>query len=392
MVNYSCPHCKQPVDPKARYCGHCGADIALAAVEAESQVKIPGRIPARKPMAPEILVPRLGDYLVEKGLIERTALNSALAYQKEKAAGGDTILLGQALKELDLIDSETLDQAITVQILTLQSALNQANRQLEQRVQERTQELRQALYKLTEMNQLKANFIANISHELRTPLTHIKGYLDIMADGTLGSLTSGQEEAVSILKRSSARLERLIEDLLHFSLASRGELNLKLGVVDLTRGLRAVVDQFRAKAEAEGVRLELRLPQRGQPVECDEEKIMWVMAQLVDNAIKFTPKGGLVLLEARPEMELVKVSVADTGIGIPKERLTEIFEPFHQLDGSATRRYGGTGLGLALSNQILQAHGVSLKVESIEGKGSRFHFSLPVVGQRLEQPENGART
>jgi len=392
MVNYSCPHCKQPVDPKARYCGHCGVDIALAAVEAEGQVKIPGQIPARKPMAPEILVPRLGDYLVENGLIQREDLDRALAYQRERSADGSTILLGQALKELNLIDGETLDQAITVQILSLQSALNQANRQLEQRVQERTQELRQALYKLTEMNQLKANFIANISHELRTPLTHIKGYLDIMADGTLGSLTPGQEEAVSILKRSSARLERLIEDLLHFSLASRGELNLKLGVVDLTGVLRTVVDQFRSKAESGGVRLELRLPPRLQPVECDEEKIMWVMAQLLDNAIKFTPKGGLVLAEAKSEGELVRISVVDTGIGIPKARLAEIFEPFHQLDGSATRRYGGTGLGLALSNQILQAHGISLKVESIEGKGSRFQFSLPVVGQRLEQPGTAART
>lgn len=391
MVRYSCPQCNQQVDPKSRYCGHCGADIALAAIDVENRLTVLDQLPTGKRVAPEILVPRLGDYLVEKGLIRPSELERALAYQREKAEAGQEILLGQALKELGLVDGETLDQAVTVQILSLQSALNQANRQLEQRVQERTQELRQALIKLTEMNQLKANFIANISHELRTPLTHIKGYLDILLDEGLGPLTPNQNEALKVLKRSSDRLERLIEDLLHFSLASRGELDLKMTPVDLSSGIQIVVERSRMKAHAADIALDLSLPRELSPVECDEEKIMWVVGQLLDNAIKFTPKGGRVKAVAQQEKGLVTVAVSDTGIGIPEERLNEIFEPFHQLDGSATRRYGGTGLGLTLSNRILEAHGTTLKVESQVGKGSNFYFSLPVIGPNSGPPSNGSR-
>jgi signal transduction histidine kinase len=392
MVNYSCPHCNQPVDPKARYCGHCGVDIALAALNAENEVNITDRLPTGLPVAPEILVPRLGDYLVEKGLIQAVELEKALAYQAKQAAAGHPLLLGQALKELGLLDGEALDQAVTVQILHLQSALNQANRQLEQRVQDRTQELRKALYKLAELNQLKANFIANISHELRTPLTHIKGYLDILSDGGLGTLTNGQSDALNVLRRAATRLERLIEDLLHFSLASRGELNLRLAPVELSEGISDVVSGNQAKARAAEVKLDISLGINLQPVKCDEEKILWVVSQLVDNAIKFTPKGGRVLVEAWQEKELLTVAVTDTGIGIPKERLTEIFEPFHQLDSSSSRRFGGTGIGLALSNRILEAHGVSLKVESAAGVGSRFQFSLPMGGAKLEPPRYGAQS
>jgi signal transduction histidine kinase len=116
------------------------------------------------------------------------------------------------------------------------------------------------------------------------------------------------------------------------------------------------------------------------PVKADAEKISWAMLQLLDNAIKFTPAGGQVTLSACLEAAtLVMVSVTDTGIGIPPERLKEIFEPFHQLDGSSTRRFGGTGMGLALVRDILEAHGSVIEVESEDGKGSTFRFPLLVA-------------
>jgi signal transduction histidine kinase len=112
-------------------------------------------------------------------------------------------------------------------------------------------------------------------------------------------------------------------------------------------------------------------------VQADEEKISWVILQLIDNAIKFTPSGGQVNLSIDKESEtLVMVTVADTGIGIPPNRLEEAFEPFHQLDASSTRRYGGTGLGLALVKEIVSAHGSIVNVKSEEGKGSTFSFPL----------------
>ncbi|MEJ2563610.1 MAG: ATP-binding protein, partial [Anaerolineales bacterium] len=112
----------------------------------------------------------------------------------------------------------------------------------------------------------------------------------------------------------------------------------------------------------------------------DLDRLFWVLFQLIDNAIKFTPSGGSVRLSAKQDDQLVIISVSDTGIGIPPDRMEEIFEPFHQLDGSPTRRYGGAGLGLALARLIINAHGSELKVESEEGEGSTFSFALsPVV-------------
>ncbi|MEK7784509.1 MAG: ATP-binding protein [Chloroflexota bacterium] len=113
----------------------------------------------------------------------------------------------------------------------------------------------------------------------------------------------------------------------------------------------------------------------------DEEKLAWVLLQLVDNAVKFTPAGGRVTLSLTPNPERARVLIAvkDTGIGIPFDRMPELFQPFHQLDGSSTRRYGGTGLGLALVRQILEAHGEQVKVESLIGHGSTFSFELPII-------------
>jgi two-component system phosphate regulon sensor histidine kinase PhoR len=126
--------------------------------------------------------------------------------------------------------------------------------------------------------------------------------------------------------------------------------------------------------------LQVDVGQNLPPVEADSEKISWVVLQMLDNAIKFTPAGGKVMLSVQPETDtLVMISISDTGIGIPKKRLSEAFEPFHQLDDSATRRVGGTGLGLALVHEIIQAHGSMIEVESEEGKGSTFRFPLLVA-------------
>jgi signal transduction histidine kinase len=375
----SCPQCARLVDPQARYCEHCGVDLPLAAVMAEQAVINPTNIPEGVPIAPEILVPRIGDYLIEKGLLHPEELQIALNYQRENIAKGCPILVGQALLEKGLISREALDQAITTQILQLQTALSESNQQLEQRVQERTTELQRALDRVAELNQLKSNFIANISHELRTPLTHLKGYLDLLVNGGLGDLNDQQISAINVLLKSEARLEQLIEDLLQFSLASRGELSLNLKATHISELFHVIIERSKQKARSRAISLGVILPEDILAIHADEEKINWVMAQLVDNALKFTPKGGRVEVEALVEDSVVTLAVTDTGIGIPAERIAEIFEPFHQLDGSPTRRYGGTGLGLAMVRRIIEAHGSQIKVLSVVGHGSRFEFSMPVT-------------
>jgi len=331
-------------------------------------------------LTPEMLVPRLGDALVRGGHISEADLQKALAFQQEQMAQQKTYLLGQALIDLKLIDRQTLDSAVTEQIIQLRSALQAANRNLEVRVQERTAELQQALQRLSELSQMKANFVANVSHELRTPLTHVKGYIELLVTESLGPLTEEQRHALAVSQKSAGKLESMIEDLIMFSLASRGELSMKQGSIDIERIGNLSVKSAAQKAEARGVEVHAVTDSKLPFVQADPEKIAWAFNQLLDNAVKFTPSGGHVVLSLKNEgVNLVMVSVTDTGIGIPADRLQEIFEPFHQLDDSSTRRVGGTGLGLSLVRQIVEAHGSLLDVQSLEGKGTTFKFPLLAV-------------
>jgi signal transduction histidine kinase len=208
-------------------------------------------------------------------------------------------------------------------------------------------------------------------------LTHIKGYLELLIEEELGSLTSDQKKALSVMRKSEERLEQLIEDLIHFSLVARGDLDLRMVGVDLRETLRQISLDVAKKCNNAGLGLKIKVPQKLPIVKADESKISWVVNQLLDNAVKFTPKNGWVTLEVTPVDQLLFIAISDTGIGINQSQLDEIFEPFHQLDSSATRRYSGTGLGLTLAKKIVEAHGSRIKVTSQVGVGSRFEFSLP---------------
>ncbi|MBA4379434.1 MAG: hypothetical protein C0393_01885 [Anaerolinea sp.] len=175
------------------------------------------------PSKPEILVPRLGEYLVQQGYIRADNLKQALAYQRKEQNNGRGILLGDALMELKMIDRQTLDQAITEQILQLRQGLADTYHHLESRVQERTAELQEALRKLSELDRLKADFIANLSHELRTPLLHIQGYIEMLVTGSLGRLNEEQKSALQASLPAIGQLAGLIDDLIQFSVAEYDE-------------------------------------------------------------------------------------------------------------------------------------------------------------------------
>ncbi len=373
-----CPQCKFPIPGDSRTCPNCGVDLALLALLAERSYLsgIPETAPL--PDTPAAFVPRIGDYLIEKDLLTDEQLKSALDRQKELAAEGDRRLLGQTLVEMGLVSRETIDMAITNQIIELHAALTDANRTLELRVSERTSELKQALARLTELNQLKTNLISNVSHELRTPLAHIKGYVELLEEEELGDLTLEQGKAMTVISRATVRLGQLIEDLIAFSTASKEGMELKLEPISLVDLARDIIDRSKPKAAQERVRLRMSIDKGIPQIQVDVEKFSWVLYQLLDNAIKFTPEDGSVKLWAEHVSGIVTVAVSDTGIGIPPGKLDEVFQPFHQLDGSATRKFGGTGLGLALVKQIVEAHGSKIIAESMEKKGSTFRFDLPI--------------
>lgn len=327
-------------------------------------------------LTPEILIPRLGDVLVEQGLLSNEDLEEALEYQNQLRKNGQAPLIGQLLVDMGKIDRATMDQAITIQIIRLQRALQESNEMLEKRVEERTAALQRAYEKLAELSKLKENFVSNISHELRTPLTHLKGYLDLMLANDFGPITLEQKKALDVMNRATDRLGRLIDDLILFSTSESGNIRLQVQPFDLVPQVNAIIHRNATAARHKSINLWLSADDETPKVIGDPERINWVINQLIDNAIKYTNKQGEVCIRLVSQDERVLISVIDTGIGIEASKIEEIFEPFHQLDGSSTRMQGGTGLGLALVKKIVEAHNSKIEVISTPQQGSRFEFRL----------------
>jgi signal transduction histidine kinase len=373
----SCPNCGQLVTAVSQQCPNCESDLAIAAVIAERALTTAPLFPIFTPSSPEMLVPRLGEYLIDQGYITNEMLGDALQIQKQLARRGEKRLTGELLIELGHISHDTLNQAITQHVLQLQAALTYSNQRLEQQVQERTSQLQNALMKLSELNQLKRNFISNVSHELRMPMQFLIGYMDLFQSGNLGSLSDEQSAALTSMLTAGTQLKGLIENLLQFSKAATAEIPLDLTPLTLDLPVKTAVSHSINKAQHRNLILKKSLASHLPTVIADNEKITWVVEQFLDNAIKFTPSGGKIKVTTAPLDGDVIVRVTDSGPGIPQSRIAEIFEPFHQLDGSATRHHGGTGLGLALARSIVEAHGSTIQVDSYVGQGSRFSFSLP---------------
>ncbi|MEK7784510.1 MAG: histidine kinase dimerization/phospho-acceptor domain-containing protein [Chloroflexota bacterium] len=255
-----CPQCGTPLTVSDRYCPGCGVDLAVVTLllEFSAASKKPNKAP---PFLPDNVVPRLGEFLLTRGLLTVSQLQQALDYQQaKKKETGQSKMLGEALIELDLISRESLDQAIMAQVLELQAALQASNRQLEERVAERTAELERALKKVNEINQLKSDFVSNISHELRTPLAHIKGYVYLFAEGMMGELNQQELEAMKDTGASVDKLERLIDDLIRFASAARGELLINSGVFCLSDVAQTIINRSDAKSVKANVSLVGNVP------------------------------------------------------------------------------------------------------------------------------------
>jgi signal transduction histidine kinase len=244
---------------------------------------------------------------------------------------------------------------------------------------------------LQQMDRMKSDLLANVSHELRTPLTAIQGYTEAMDEGLLGEVTVQQRDAFKVVQRNSRRLMGMIDQLLAFSrldapdaLGSNdaGGARFEPAAFDLAEVAAQVVGSVRAgSGAARDLRLEVPPGEGGlPPVWGDPGRIAQVLENLVTNAVKFTPAGGEIRVRLSRCGEEAEVAVADRGIGIPAAARERIFERFYQVDTSSTRAYGGMGLGLAIVREILAAHGREIRVESVEGKGTTFRFTLPLAG------------
>ncbi|MCS7350141.1 MAG: GAF domain-containing protein [Anaerolineae bacterium] len=260
-------------------------------------------------------------------------------------------------------------------IVATQAAAAIENARLFYELKAHAEELRRAYEELQEADRLKDEIVQNVSHELRTPLTFIKGYVDLLLDGSMGPLTEAQREAVEIISEKTNLLSRLVGDIVTLQRIERGALNFE--AVDIVAIARVSVQSFQLTASQAG--LEFAIEDPGGPVIVwgDRERLSQVLDNLLHNAVKFSPNGGRITVRILDMEEYVQVSVQDTGIGIPPDKLERIFERFYQVDGSTRRRFGGMGLGLAIVKRIVEAHGGQVWAESELGKGSTFYFTLP---------------
>jgi two-component system, OmpR family, sensor histidine kinase VicK len=231
---------------------------------------------------------------------------------------------------------------------------------------------------------MKDEFISTVSHELRTPLTSLRASLGLIQAGTLDKRPEKQRQMIDLAIENSDRLIRLVNNIVDFEGAEKGQMALERKAVEPVDLLRRATDvAYRAATDAH---IGVRIDANAAPVYADSERVMQVLNELMTNAIKFSPPGTTIRLSAKnveggaPGARAVVFAVEDQGRGIAPEQLKRIFERFQQGDASDTRELGGTGLGLALCRSIVEQHGGQIWAESELGNGSRFLFTLPAAG------------
>ena len=237
-------------------------------------------------------------------------------------------------------------------------------------------------------NEAKSEFLANMSHELRTPLNHIIGFTELVLDKTVGDLNETQEEYLADVHQSSHHLLSLIGDILDLSKVEAGRLELEPSLVNLRPLMESSLMMVKEKELKHGLNLQLDMDEIAEPLYADERKLKQILYNLISNAVKFTDKNGDICVSVQKVDEendthrkpSIIFSVKDTGIGLQSDEFERIFEPFQQVDSSASRQYAGTGLGLSLTKQLVELHGGAIWVESAgEGSGSTFCFTIPVA-------------
>ncbi|MEM9076162.1 MAG: response regulator [Bacteroidota bacterium] len=269
--------------------------------------------------------------------------------------------------------------------------IKQAEEERQRSIEEarnRTEIEKQRVAELQKIDQLKDEFLANTSHELRTPLVGIIGLTESLKDGIAGELPEAALDNLNMIANSGKRLSHLVNDILDFSKLKNKDLVLSLRPVDVHALTTIVLRLSHPQVQDKKIKLINSIPKEVPLVDADENRLQQIMHNLVGNAIKFTQKGYVTVL-SEVKNEMLQISVTDTGIGIPSEKMGVIFNSFEQVDGSTQREFGGTGLGLSVTKQLVELHGGTIDVSSEKGKGSIFTFTLPLseVGRKDFKPK-----
>lgn len=319
----------------------------------------------------QFAAPQVWDVLAELGF--RSLLSIPLI-RESRLIGGLSVYRRNS--------GEFPEQIVTIlQTFAAQSVLAIQNARLFREIQDKSREL-----EIT--GQHKSQFLANMSHELRTPLNAIIGFSEVLLEKMFGDLNDKQEEYLNDIFTSGEHLLDLINDVLDLSKIEAGMLGIELEAVDLRKLLQGSLVVVRERALAHGIELKLAVTDDIGTITADERKVKQVIFNLLSNAMKFTPDKGEVGIRARMTDGVVEIAVWDTGVGIAEEDQQRIFEEFQQAEQGLTDKTEGTGLGLALTKKLVTLHGGRIWVESDQGDGSTFTFTLPVEsGQEANEAQ-----
>jgi signal transduction histidine kinase len=244
-------------------------------------------------------------------------------------------------------------------------------------------ELRKNLEELKRINQEKDDFIAMASHELKTPITTMKGFLQLLKNEDIFQNEEKRERSLDILDKEMKRLTNLITNILDFSRIDLDVMKLNLEKTQLKESLKEIRLLTDPAIKEDGLESEYIIDENLPAVIIDEDRFKQIMTNLISNAVKYTQKGKITIKASR-EDDFIHFEVRDTGIGIPKEEQNKIFQRFYQIDNTYTKKKSGAGIGLAICKEILEIMGGKIWVESEMGKGSNFHFRIPIEIPRKE--------
>ncbi|WMW24923.1 PAS domain-containing sensor histidine kinase [Methanolobus sediminis] len=251
-------------------------------------------------------------------------------------------------------------------------------KETEEALKRSTAELEHAYEELKSLDKVKDEFLSNLRHELNTPLTSIKGFSELLYDGTLGELNEDQMRAIERVVVKTRKLQDLINSLLFVSTNQNGDVKYNFEQIDLVSTLNMVLNISTDSIKEKNLSIMTDLAFDSCFIDGDRTYLPQVFHNLIDNAVKFTPKGGNITIYASVEDNTVNIVIGDTGIGISEEDIPDLFTKFYQIDSSSTRNYGGNGLGLYISKVIVESHNGKIWIESEEGTGTDVHISLPL--------------